>query len=143
MLCTRLTAHFSPHGSPGVTVTYTRGGQLLTKILPGRNRIPSREALGLWRVDNNKAWKVYRTRNQFNKLRDDYLRADVVAALPMGNPYFILARVQVGAAASTVGFVLATDWMDQLPKGKHQTLQRGSTSSGHPSRCAEPNLHQV
>jgi len=97
---------------PDVIVKYARGGQLLTKKLLGRDKIPSREALGLWKVDNNKAWKVYRTRNQFNKLSEDYLRADTVAALPMGNPFFITAKIQVGTAAPTDGFVLGTDWMD-------------------------------
>lgn len=94
-----------------VTFTYTSRGKPITKILPEAEKIPSREALGLWKVDN-KAWKVYATTKEYTKLSQDYSRADVMAGLPMGQPSFQQGAVKQGTKAPSEGFILATEWMD-------------------------------
>ncbi|KAG5351919.1 hypothetical protein C0989_004466, partial [Termitomyces sp. Mn162] len=59
----------------------------------------------------NKAWKVYNTRNELKNLMEDYHRAEASAGLPMGNPGFLEGKVQQGNERESDGFVLFTDWM--------------------------------
>ena len=54
-------------------------GKQESKTLKGADMINSREAIGIWKVDN-KSWKVYGTTSQLKALSDDYTRAQVDAA---------------------------------------------------------------
>ena len=89
-------------------VVFTYNGNPTTLLWA--NRLPSREALGLWQV-GDQAWKVYRTRNVLADLSADYARAAVDAGLPMGRPQFREGKVKQGTAAASDGFVLITEWM--------------------------------
>ncbi|OCH83723.1 hypothetical protein OBBRIDRAFT_872009 [Obba rivulosa] len=97
--------------STDVTFTYKSGGKHVTKTLKAADKISSREALGLWKVDG-KAWKVYATTKQLQALSDDYTRASQAAALPMGDPKFQQGSVKQGTKPASEGFVLITQWMD-------------------------------
>ena len=94
-----------------IIFTYKSGGQTIQKTLRNADKIPSREALGLWKVDG-KAWKVYGTTKEYNKLSQDYRRADVAAGLPMGNPSFQQGTVKQGTKPASEGFALITQWME-------------------------------
>ncbi|EED84458.1 predicted protein [Postia placenta Mad-698-R] len=94
--------------------------------LPKHHRKASREALGIWKVDG-RAWKVYEKDGQYQKLMDDYLRAEVDAGLPMGKFSFLKGTVK-RSKAPTNGFVLETEWMEgaNFQKGSFkQALERG------------------
>jgi len=95
--------------STDVVFTYhTPTGGKVVRRLKQADKISSREALGLWKVDN-KAWKVYVSRSQLEELNQDYRRADVVAGLPMGSPAFITGKVKEGTKPEKDGW-------HQLPK---------------------------
>lgn len=97
--------------SSDVVFTYvTPTGQTTSQTLRWDQRINSREALGLWRVNNDFAWKVYRQRNQLQALQADYARAQTYASLPMGSPTFVQGTVRYDGR-TTNGFVLITAWM--------------------------------
>ena len=98
-------------------------GKQESKTLKGTEMINSREAIGIWKVDN-KSWKVYGTTSQLKALSDDYTRAQVDAGLPVGNPApaFQQGTVKVGSGNPTQGFVLIVEWMD----GKN--FQKNATS---------------
>ncbi|OCH92798.1 hypothetical protein OBBRIDRAFT_824535 [Obba rivulosa] len=97
--------------SADVTFTYKSGGKDVTKTLTAAEMIPSREALGLWRVDGA-AWKVYATTKQYQASSDDYRLANVAAGLPMGDPKFQQGTVKQGTRLASQGFALITQWMD-------------------------------
>ncbi|PFH45885.1 hypothetical protein AMATHDRAFT_200193 [Amanita thiersii Skay4041] len=92
-----------------MSFTYMESGRPVEKVLLWAERIDSRESLGIWRVDG-KAWKVFRTTDQLEKLRDMYRRAEV-GELPMGRPKFVQGTVQQGSNRPTQGFVLMVNWM--------------------------------
>lgn len=98
---------------PDVEFTYhIPGQQIRVQQLLGANAVSSREAMGLWHVGNS-AWKVYRQKNQYASLMDDYARAANDATLPMGSPKFITGKVKASDTGRTTdGFVIATDWME-------------------------------
>jgi len=94
-----------------------QGQGTVTTTLNAADKIISREALGVWKVDNH-AWKVYATTNQYQALRDDYRlgRAKVAAGLPMGDPrQFQQGTVKQGTNAPSDGFILMTEkWIDGI-----------------------------
>lgn len=96
-----------------VVFTYTSNGQQQTRTLLAADRIPSREALGLWQV-GNRGWKVYATTAQLAAISADYTRAQVDAGLPVGTPppAFQQGTVRQGTRPPTQGFVLIAQWMD-------------------------------
>lgn len=115
-----------PAMSQDVVFTYHQGTQLVQKTLLWKDRKASREALGIWKVDG-RAWKVYEKDGQYQKLMDDYLRAEVDAGLPMGKFSFLKGTVK-RSKAPTNGFVLETEWMEgaNFQKGSFkQALERG------------------
>lgn len=118
--------HSSAAMSQDVVFTYHQGTQLVQKTLLWKDRKASREALGIWKVDG-RAWKVYEKDGQYQKLMDDYLRAEVDAGLPMGKFSFLKGTVK-RSKAPTNGFVLETEWMEgaNFQKGSFkQALERG------------------
>lgn len=98
-------------------VVFTYKGTSTT--LPWAARIASREALGIWKVQEQ-AWKVYSKRTVYDDLSADYHRAAVDAGLPMGNPQFREGTVKRGSGAATDGFVLITEWMTGINFQKTQ-----------------------
>jgi hypothetical protein len=93
-----------------VTFSYRSGSKTINLTLKWADRLTSREALGIWKV-NNRAWKVYAQKSQFNNLKEDYARAAVDAGLPMGSPSFQEGTVKQGSSPPTQGFALITEWM--------------------------------
>ncbi|KZT64544.1 hypothetical protein DAEQUDRAFT_717868 [Daedalea quercina L-15889] len=89
------------------------GGKEQTKTLKGSDRISSREAVGLWKV-NNRSWKVYATTSQLGALTADYDRAQIDAGLPVGTPApaFQQGSVKQGSKRATEGFVMIAQWME-------------------------------
>ena len=93
---------------PDVIVSYVGGdGVHVERTLRGVDTIASRESTGLWKVGKD-IWKVYAKRTVMDKLEEDYYRASVMAALPMGEPSFVLCTVKVGAKAASPGFFIKT-----------------------------------
>jgi hypothetical protein len=94
-----------------VTFSYRSGNKTINLTLKWAERKPSREALGIWQVNTNRAWKVYAQKSQLNNLKEDYARAAVDAGLPMGKPSFQEGTVKQGTSPATQGFALITEWM--------------------------------
>ncbi|KAM6495395.1 hypothetical protein JOM56_008101 [Amanita muscaria] len=88
-----------------VVFTY-RGGK---KTFNRQPDISSNEALGVWH-DGNKAWKIYATTSQLDKVSADYHRANV-HGLPMGSPAFQQGTLKQGTDRQTQGFALVTNWL--------------------------------
>lgn len=95
-----------------VVFTYISGGKKQTRVLHAHDKMSSREAIGLWKVDNC-AWKVYATTSQLDALTDDYTHAQVDGGLPVGTPApsFQVGTVKQGEKTETHGFVLIAQWM--------------------------------
>ncbi|KAJ7118616.1 hypothetical protein C8R43DRAFT_1137171 [Mycena crocata] len=97
-----------------VTFTYYRGTERKVKDLPLQEMIPSREAVGVWHVDD-RSWKVYATTDQYARISEDYNRAAAYAGLPMGKPMFIKGIVKIPGRLASSGFILSIEWMTGTP----------------------------
>ena len=97
------------------------------------------DSLGVWR-DNNRAWKIFSSRTNLDKIKAFYNTADV-HGLPMGGPIFREGTVKQGTGRVTNGFALITRWLigDEFnfhrpPKTFNSALTRQNISH---SRSAE------
>lgn len=97
----------------------------MTKNMPFADHLRSREAVGVWIIDN-KVWKIYSTKNQLASLLKALKAADFVA-LPVGDYAVIMGEVtdhRGDRPKTTQGFALITPRFT----GRHFALKGGSTT---------------